>query len=160
MAREEARRLRMAETSELLGESLEAFRPEDTLTEPEVSGKTAAKRFRAIDRNQMMIRPLNVEKLVEPDHPVRAIWAMVNRLDMSRLEAEFKAVEGGKGRSAHDPRLLTAIWIYGYSEGINSARELARMCTYEPGLQWLTGLEEVNYHTLADFRVENKEAQE
>ena len=150
----------MAETSELLGESLEAFRREDTLPEPEVSGKTAAKRFRAIDRNQMMIRPLNVEKLVEPDHPVRAIWAMVNRLDMSRLEAEFKAVEGGKGRSAHDPRLLTAIWIYGYSEGINSARELARMCTYEPGLQWLTGLEEVNYHTLADFRAENKQAQD
>jgi hypothetical protein len=26
------------------------------------------------------------------------------------------------------------------------------MCAWEPGLQWLTGLQEVNYHTLADFR--------
>ena len=102
------------------------------------------------------MRPLDVEKLVAEDHPVRAIWAMVSKLDMSRLEAGVKVVEGGKGRSHSDPRLLTAIWIYGYSEGINSARELARMCAYEPALQWLTGLEEVNYHTLADFRVETK----
>ena len=150
----------MAETLELLGESPEAFVREDTLPKPEVSQTTATKRFQAINRDQMMIRPVDVDRLVEADHPVRAIWAMVSRLDMRRWEAEVKVVEGGKGRSAHDPRLLTAIWIYGYSEGINSARELARMCTYEPALQWLTGLEEVNYHSLADFRRENKEAQD
>jgi hypothetical protein len=27
--------------------------------------------------------------------------------------------------------------VYGYSEGITSARELARMMEYEPGLGWL-----------------------
>jgi transposase len=150
----------MAETLGLLGEDLEAFRRGDSPSKTEVGEQTAVKRFRAIDRKQMVIRPIDVEKLVEPDHKVRAIWAMVNQLDMSRLEAEIKAVEGGKGRSAHDPRLLTAIWIYGYSEGINSARELARMCSWDPALQWLTGLEEVNYHTLADFRTANKEAQD
>jgi len=32
------------------------------------------------------------------------------------------------------------------------------MCNYEPGCQWLTGMEAVNYHTLSDFRVEHKEA--
>jgi hypothetical protein len=41
-----------------------------------------------------------------------------------------------------------------YSQGIGSARELARRCEYDPAFQWLTGLQEVNYHTLADFRVE------
>ena len=30
---------------------------------------------------------------------------------------------------------------------------MARRCEYDPAFQWLTGLEEVNYHTLADFRV-------
>ena len=46
-----------------------------------------------------------------------------------------------------------ALWIYGYSEGISSARELSRMCDYEPGCQWLTAMQAVNYHTLSDFRV-------
>jgi transposase len=149
----------MAETTELLFEGLEAFGAEQ-LGAATGAEEPAAKRFRAINRNQLTMRCIDVEKLVDEDHPVRAIWAMVNRLDMSRLGADVKAVEGGKGRSAYDPRLLTAIWIYGYSEGINSARELARMCAYEPALQWLTGLEDVNYHTLADFRANNKQAQD
>jgi hypothetical protein len=33
---------------------------------------------------------------------------------------------------------------------------VARRCEYDPAFQWLTGLEEVNYHTLADFRVEKQ----
>lgn len=40
--------------------------------------------------------------------------------------------------------------------GIGSAREVARRCEYDPAFQWLTGLDEVNYHTLADFRVEKQ----
>src|SRR6266850_4974568 len=34
------------------------------------------------------------------------------------------------------------------------------MCGYEPGCQWLTGMEKVNYHTLSDFRTKDKEAQD
>jgi len=34
---------------------------------------------------------------------------------------------------------------------------VARRCAYDPAFQWLTGLEEVNYHTLADFRVEKQQ---
>ncbi|HEX4543827.1 MAG TPA: transposase, partial [Candidatus Acidoferrum sp.] len=37
-----------------------------------------------------------------------------------------------------------------------SAREVARRCEFDPAFQWLTGLDEVNYHTLADFRVEKQ----
>jgi len=39
---------------------------------------------------------------------------------------------------------------------MGSAREVARRCEFDPAFQWLTGLEEVNYHTLADFRVEKQ----
>lgn len=152
----------MAEGRELFGESLETFRIEETPKLAKQDGKemAAAKRFKAIDRNQMMIRPVSVEKLVAEDHPVRAIWAMVSQLDMSRFEENVKVVEGGRGRSSSDPHLLMALWIYAYSEGINSAREIARVCIYEPGFQWLTGMEEINYHTLSDFRTQDKEALE
>jgi hypothetical protein len=34
---------------------------------------------------------------------------------------------------------------------------VARRCEFDPAFQWLTGLEEVNYHTLADFRVEKQQ---
>jgi hypothetical protein len=49
--------------------------------------------------------------------------------------------------------LLVCLWLYAYSRGISSAREVARRCAYEPAFQWLAGLGRINYHTLSDFRV-------
>jgi hypothetical protein len=54
--------------------------------------------------------------------------------------------------------LLAALWIYGYSLGIGSARALERMQAHEPGLRWLCADEAVNHHTLSDFRVRRGEA--
>ncbi len=150
----------MEETLELLGEGVEAFRAEAAASTQITSEEEPRKRFKPINRNQLMIRPVDIEKSVEEDHPVRAIWAMVCGLDWSRFEDDVKVMEGEKGRSNTDPRLLAALWIYAYSEGVNSARELSRMCCYEPGCQWLTAMEEVNYHTLSDFRTKDKEAQD
>ncbi len=146
----------LAEATDLLGESLEAFRAEES-TGSSPLRQEAAKRLKPIDRSQGFWGPIDIEKLIEEDHPVRGIWAMVNRLDLTRLEAKIKAVEGRAGQSSLDPRLLMSLWIYGYSEGISSARELSRMCGYEPGCQWLTGMQTVNYHTQSDFRVEHQE---
>jgi transposase len=112
-------------------------------------------RLKAVNRNQLVLRSVDVEKSIELDHPARGIWAAVERLDMKAFEMSIKAVEGRAGQSTLDPRVLTALWIYGNSEGVSSARELSRMCEYEPGCQWITGLSSINYHTLADFRVEH-----
>jgi len=154
----------MAETGELFTGGLEAYRRQDReeagAAADDGRESAAVKRCRPIDRNQMLMRPVNIDELVEADHPVRAIWAMVCQLDWSGFEEDIKVVEGGKGRSCVDRRLLAALWLYGYSEGVSSARELARLCNYEPGCQWLTGMQEVNYHTLADFRGNNREAQD
>lgn len=53
---------------------------------------------------------------------------------------------------------MISLWLYAYKDGVSSAREIARLCEYHPAYQWLTGLEVVNYHTLADFRIRHKEA--
>ena len=55
-------------------------------------------------------------------------------------------------------RLMISLWIYAYSKGVSSGREMCRLCETEPAYQWLTGMEAVNYHTLCDFRVIHKKA--
>lgn len=112
--------------------------------------------IRFVNRQQMSWRAVDVERLIDEDHPARAIWELVGRLDLSRFYQciESSAEEGG--RPAFDPQLLISLWVYAYSQGIGSAREIARRCEYDPAFQWLTGLTEVNYHTLADFRVEKQ----
>jgi len=113
--------------------------------------------IRYVNRQQMSWRAVDVEKLVSDDHPARAIWTLIGRLDLSPFyQAIESSVEEG-GRPAFDPQLLISLWVYAYSQGIGSAREVARRCEYDPAFQWLTGLTEVNYHTLADFRVEKQQ---
>src|SRR6266403_849819 len=112
--------------------------------------------IRYVNRRQMSWRAVDVERLIGEDHPARAIWALVGRLDLRRFYAGIESSETEGGRPAFDPQLLISLWVYAYSQGIGSAREVARRCEYDPAFQWLTGLDEVNYHTLADFRVERQ----
>jgi len=113
--------------------------------------------IRPINRQQMSWRAVDVERLIGEDHSARAIWTLVGRLNLKRFyDGIESSVEEG-GRPAFDPQLLISLWVYAYSEGIGSAREVARRCEFDPAFQWLTGLEEVNYHTLADFRVERQQ---
>src|SRR5438105_12346132 len=109
--------------------------------------------FQPIDRTQIFLRTTDVESLIAEDHPVRAIWIFLDRLDLSKFSEEQRAVEGSVGRSAISPHLLLAIWIYSYARGVSSARQISREMEHEPGLQWLSGMEVVNHHTLSDFRV-------
>ena len=144
----------MWEPANLFGEMLEEEGVDEGVEEMKPPNR--AKRMKRIDRNQMCWGAIDVEKLIGAEHPARGIWAMVMQLDLKELEEKIRSVEGRAGQSSFDPRMLMALWIYSYSEGIGSARELSRMCGYEPGCQWLTGMAEVNYHTLADFRAQHK----
>lgn len=123
------------------------------MSEENLSGKPLV---RYVNRQQMSWHVVDVERLVGADHPVRAIWELVGRLNLRRFyEAIESSAEEG-GRPAFDPQLLISLWVYAYSQGIGSAREVARRCEFDPAFQWLAGLQEVNYHTLADFRVEKQ----
>ena len=113
--------------------------------------------IRHVNRQQMSWRAVDVEHLISEDHPARAIWTVVGRLNLSAFYQAIESSTEEGGRPAIDPQLLISMWVYAYSQGIGSAREVARRCEYDPAFQWLTGLQEVNYHTLADFRVEKQQ---
>lgn len=113
--------------------------------------------IRYVNRQQMSWRAVDVEHLIGEDHPARAIWALVGRLNLSAFYQAIESSTEEGGRPAFDPQLLISLWVYAYSQGLGSAREVARRCEYDPAFQWLTGLQEVNYHTLADFRVEKQQ---
>jgi transposase len=108
-------------------------------------------RLKPIDRQQVCLRAIDVERLVGEEHPVRAIWEMLEQQDLRAFYAGIEAVEGGPGRDAFDPRVLIALWLYALSRGVREARALDEWAQYEPGCQWLLGLGRINYHTLADF---------
>ncbi len=110
------------------------------------------------DRRQIELRSQDLESLLPPCHRARAIWAVVERLDLRRFYEPIQARGSRAGRAATDPKVLVALWLYATGEGIGSAHELERLCTYHDAYRWLRGGVPVNYHTLSDFRTEHAEA--
>src|SRR5947199_2261996 len=113
-----------------------------------------APRLREPQRDQIELRAMDIESLIGQDHLARVIWSYVEGLDLSELEDRIKARGDRPGHPATSPRLLLALWLYATSDGVGSARALERLCNSHDVYRWLCGGVSVNYHTLADFRVD------
>lgn len=109
-------------------------------------------RLREPERDQIALRVVDIDSLLGLEHPARVIWAYVQKLDLSELEGAIKAREHTPGQAPPSPRLLLALWLYATSEGVGSARALARLCESHDVYRWLCGGVSVNYHGLSDFR--------
>src|SRR5260370_36094867 len=106
-------------------------------------------RVKPVDRSQLTWQMLDVERLIEEDHPARAIWGFVGKLNLDRFYGPIEAVEGAAGRTPWDPRLLVSLWIYAYSRGIRSAPEISRRCTFAPGFTAPVGRQQIDQYTLS-----------
>ncbi len=115
-------------------------------------------RLRKPVRNQVEMIMRDLDSLVCDGHPVRAVWELLQGLDLGEFYSRIKVVLDSPGRPASDPQVLLALWVYATIEGIGSARRLDRLCEEHDIYRWLCGGVPVNYHTLADFRTTNQEA--
>jgi len=109
------------------------------------------------NRAQMEMRAVDLESLLPLDHAARAVWDFVESLELGSLEAKVQAVEGRAGRSATDPRIYLALWLYATVEGVGSARAIERLTQQHDAYRWICGGVGVNYHSLSDFRVAHEE---
>lgn len=112
-------------------------------------------RVRKAERHQLEFRSYNLDSLLADDHRARMMWAAVEQLDLSQFYDEIVARGSRPGRAATDPKVLLTLWLYATSEGVGSARHLARLCERDNVYRWISGGLSMNYHTLADFRVEH-----
>lgn len=108
-------------------------------------------------RNVIEYKMFCLEEVIPADHKARFVWNYVQRLDMSGFITKIQSVEGNAGRPATDPSLLLSLWIYATIEGIGSGRVIETYCRDHSAFKWLCGDVYVNYHTLTDFRTDNKE---
>jgi transposase len=124
---------------------------------PEAPGR-GTPRLRRPERQQLGWQVAAIDDLVARDHPVRAVWAFVQALDLSALHDAVKAREGVPGQAPPEPELMMALWLWATVDGVGSARQLDRLCEQHLAYRWLCGGVSMNYHTLSDFRVAHAEA--
>jgi transposase/biotin operon repressor len=131
--------------------------------EREVGGRGKAAqpgvpRLKEPNRKQFVMDSFDLEKLIPSGHLARGIWALVESLPTEGFLKENKSVEGHAGRPRTSPKMLLAMWVYSYSQGIGEARAIEKEMEYEPGLRWLAGNALLSFRTLSDFRVAHGDA--
>ena len=102
-------------------------------------------------RYQLQWLPRTLDEVLAEDHPARAIWGFLEKLDLSAFYGSIKATLDRPGRSTTDPQVLLAVWLLATVEGIGSARRLARLCQEHDAYRWLCGGVPINYHMLSTF---------
>src|SRR6185295_17167997 len=97
----------------------------------------APPRVVSANRQQLELRPMDLDSLLPPAHRARSVWAMVEALDLTAFYDGIKARGSWAGRDATDPKVLLALWLYATAEGVGSAREIERLCTAHAAYRWL-----------------------
>lgn len=113
-------------------------------------------KMRSIERKQYFMETVNLEDMAAEDAAVRAIWAFVERLNLSSYYNKIRSKVDEAGSPEYNPKLLLAMWIYAYSQGISLAREVEKLSKEVWTWRWLCGDQPINYHTLSDFRGQHK----
>ncbi len=146
------------ESEDVVERTLSKRNSVNTMTRQDATNSDAqdrpAPRLSSPDR-LLVETPKTIDELIPADHKARLVWKLVEDLNLAPLYQEIKSVEGHAGRPATDPRILVTLWLYATDEHVASARELARRCKDCDPYKWICGGVCVNYHTLADFRVEH-----
>jgi hypothetical protein len=70
-------------------------------------------------------RASDLESLLAPDHRARLVWGYVERQNPSTLLDAIRARGAEAGRSAIDPRILFALWLYAVLDGVACGRDVA-----------------------------------
>ena len=127
---------------------------------PESAARTRAAEARVLRpvRNQIEWAARDLDSAIPPEHPARAIWAVLERLDLSAFYTSIRSVLGHAGHPATDPQVLLGLWLLAITEGVGSARQLERLCQEHDAYRWLRGGVPINYHMLSDFRVNHQQA--
>src|SRR3954468_17133767 len=108
------------------------------------------KTFRSWDVDQSWLLPRSVHEFVPEGHLAHFVRDTVREgLDLSTILACYGEE---RGFPPYHPGMMVALLLYGYSRGIYSSRQLARACEERVDMMAVTGLNQLDFRTISDFR--------
>ena len=109
-----------------------------------------AKTFREWNPEQSVMFPPSVLDLVEKDDLVHFIRNLVlEDLDLSEILDQYQEE---RGYPPMHPKMMTALLLYSYCQGIYASRRIARACKQRVDYIALTGMQKPDFRTVNLFR--------
>lgn len=104
--------------------------------------------FRQYRQHETMVLPPSLDDFIDENHPCRIVSDVIDRLDLSKLEATYK----GGGASSYDPLMLLKVIVYAYLVNVYSGRQIARLLKESVVFMWLSGMSFPDFRTINSFR--------
>jgi transposase len=96
--------------------------------------------------------PSSLDALIPADHPVRFVAAYLDGLDATDWRHLGISLQGAEqGAPRYHPTVLLGIWLWGFLQGVRSARKLEAACRELLSYRWLTGQQIPDHNTLWRF---------
>jgi len=101
-----------------------------------------------VEFNQHLLFPTNIFDLLPKDHECFLYADLFQQIDTSSLESLYSV----KGQHAYHPKLIVAILIYAYSQGVFSSRKIEKRCKEDLSFMFIAQMNCPNFRVLSDFR--------
>ena len=103
------------------------------------------------ERDQAFLLPPDLRDWIPADDLVHFVIEAVDRVDMSA----FKVNHRGTGSAQYHPRMMLALLVYCYANGIFSSRRIERASYRDIGVRFVAANRHPDHDTIATFRREN-----
>ena len=110
--------------------------------------------FVQADRTQPYLLPPDLREWLPEDDLAHFVVAAVERVPL----CAFRVNERGTGSAQYHPRIMLALLIYCYANGIFSSRRIERARYRDIGVRYVTANTHPDHDTICKFRRENCEA--
>jgi transposase len=112
--------------------------------------------FVPINRDQSFLLPPDLKEWLPADDVAHFVVAAVERVPLGAFQVAARA--GGKPQ--YHPRLMLALLIYSYANGLFSSRRIERASHRDIGVRFMAANLHPDHDTIAAFRRANKAALE
>ena len=102
-------------------------------------------------RDQAFLLPPDLREWIPEDDLAHFVIEAVERVDMGA----FKVNRRGTGSAQYHPRVMLALLIYCYANGIFSSRRIERATRRDIGVRFVTANSHPDHDTIATFRRDN-----
>jgi transposase len=106
--------------------------------------------FKPYQQDQQYFLPPSLEELIEKDHPVRVVNAVIDRIEIKELKKKYK----GGGTTSFHPLMLLKVLVYSYLNNIYSSRKIEAGLKENIHFMWLSGMNKPDHNTINRFRSE------
>ena len=104
--------------------------------------------YKSYAQNEIALFPLTLEEMIPSNHKARVVNAVIDRLDISAIETQYKA----GGTSIYHPRMMLKVITYAYLDNVFSGRKIETLLAENVVYMWLSGMNRPDFRTINMFR--------